>query len=206
MTLLIDAAIIIFLFALFGISHSVLASNKIKKKLIEQIGDKIAFYRLFYNVSSLVIFIAVYSVAPKPDILIYDLKFPFDLIIFGLQILSFAGLIWSVKYINAKEFLGIDQIKRYLDGNYNTEELDEHTKLVIKGPFQFTRHPIYFFSSLFLILRPTMEAGYLIMLICIIAYFYIGTFYEEKKLVERFGVEYTYYKKNIPRFFPKLHK
>lgn len=206
MTLFIDAVIIIVLFALFGVSHSILASNKFKKKLIEQIGDKIAFYRLFYNVSSLIIFIAVYSLAPKPDILIYDLKFPFDLIIFGLQILSIAGLIWSVKYINAKEFLGIDQIKRYLDGNYNTEELDEHTKLVIKGPFQYTRHPIYFFSSFFLILRPTMEAGYLIMLICIIVYFYIGTFYEEKKLVERFGVEYTYYKKNIPRFFPKLHR
>lgn len=204
MTIFLDSLIIILLFALFGISHSILASFKFKRKLIEKIGDSIAFYRLFYNISSIIIFVALYAVAPKPDIVIYDLNFPFDVIIVSLQIISIGGLIWAVKYINLKEFLGIDQIKRYLEGSYKIEDLDERTEFVVKGPFKYSRHPIYLFSTIFLILRPTMDLWYLIMLLCIFAYFYIGSYYEEKKLVERFGVEYTDYQKNVPRFFPKL--
>jgi protein-S-isoprenylcysteine O-methyltransferase Ste14 len=40
------------------------------------------------------------------------------------------------------------------------------------------------------------------MLICIIVYFYVGSFYEERKLVDKFGDEYLLYQKKVPRIFP----
>jgi protein-S-isoprenylcysteine O-methyltransferase Ste14 len=157
MSLIFEVFIIVGLFTLFSISHTLLATTKIKNKIIEKVGTKIAFYRLFYNVSS-----------------------------------------------NVKEFLGISQIKRYLKNSYNIEELDEHSTMVIKGPFKYTRHPIYFFSICFLTLRPVMDLFYLILLLCIIIYFYIGSIYEEKKLIEKFNGKYEDYQKRVPRMVPSM--
>jgi len=85
MTYIIDIVIIVFLFALFGVSHTILASSSIKKRIIENAGNKIAFYRLFYNIISVIIFLAIYEIAPKPGLIIYDLPYPYDLVTIGLS-------------------------------------------------------------------------------------------------------------------------
>ncbi len=198
----IDVILIIFLFSLFAFSHTWLASLKIKKNFVEKMGNKIAFYRLFYNSSSIIFFLFFYLVSPRPDLIVYDLHYPFDIITFALQILSFIGLIWAVRGTNLKEFVGISQIVRYLDGNYNVYDLDERQVFRKDGPFKLVRHPVYLFSILFLGLRPTMDLFYLIMFICITFYFYIGSLYEEKKLIEIFGNEYLEYQKSVPRLIP----
>lgn len=201
--IVLQTAVIVVLFFLFAYSHTWLASNKIKKNIAEKLGGKIAFYRLFYNFSSLLFFSVFYFLSPKPDVVVYDLHYPFDIITFALQVLSLAGLFWAAKPIDMMEFLGVRQIKRYLNGSYNADDLDEKQILKIEGAFKFVRHPIYFFSILFLGLRPTMSLFYLVMFICIVIYFYAGSIYEEKKLVEKFGDEYREYQKNVPRIIPE---
>lgn len=198
----LDVLIIVFLFLLFGVSHTILASNKLKENLVNIIGDKIAFYRLFYNISSIIILIALYEIAPKPNLIIYDLHYPLDIIVFALQVISIIGFFWASKGIGIMEFLGINQIFRYFDKSYNTNDLDEKSILKLNGAYKYSRHPIYLFSILFLGLRPTMDLFYLAMFICFTLYFYIGSFYEEKKLVEKYGVEYKKYQKKVPRIFP----
>lgn len=198
----LDVLIIVFLFLLFGVSHTILASNKLKENLVNVIGDKIAFYRLFYNISSLIILVALYEIAPKPNVIIYDLQYPLDIIVFSLQVISIIGFFWASKGIGIMEFLGISQIFRYFDKSYNTNDLDEKSFLKLDGAYKYSRHPIYLFSILFLGFRPTMDLFYLVMFISITLYFYIGSFYEEKKLVEKYGVEYKEYQKKVPRIFP----
>ncbi len=202
MSYLGDIFLIVLLFSLFALSHSVLASLWFKNKLAEAIGGKIAFYRAFYNFISLLIFIAVFYLMPKPDVIIYDLQFPYDLFILALQFLSLFGLVYTGFKINGKEFLGISQIKRYVQGNYNTKDLDEINELRTEGVFSFTRHPIYFFSILFLGLRPYMDLFYFVFFICLTIYFYIGAYFEEKKLIKIFGESYLEYQKNVPAIFP----
>lgn len=198
----LQTAVIVVLFSLFAFSHSWLASNKIKRNIAEKLGGKIAFYRLFYNLSSLLFFSVFYFLSPRPDVIVYDLHYPFDIITFALQVLSLIGLIWSAKTIDMMEFLGVKQIERYLNGSYNIDDLDEQQTLKIEGAFKFVRHPIYLFSILFLGLRPTMSLFYLVMFVCFVIYFYAGSIYEEKKLVEKYGDEYREYQKNVPRMIP----
>lgn len=200
--IVVDVFITVLLFLLFAFSHTWLASLKIKKNFAERMGSKIAFYRLFYNLSSLLLFAFFYFVSPKPDIIVYDLHYPFDIITFALQFLSFIGLMWAVKGTDLKEFIGYAQVQRYLNGNYAINDLDEKQIFRKEGAFKLVRHPIYLFSILFLGLRPTMDLFYLVMFICITIYFYVGSIYEEKKLIEIFGDDYKKYQQSVPRLVP----
>lgn len=206
MTLVVDVLTILFLFAIFGYTHSLLASVKVKTWFKKMFGDLIAFYRLLYNFLALLSLYMIYEVSPKPHIIIYDLPNPYDLIILIPQFLSLVGVIWAFNYICFREFLGLNQIKRFLEKRYTTE-LDEEFTLRIKGPYRFSRHPVYFFSITFLMFRPVMDLFYLTFFICIVVYFYIGSYFEEKKLVKLFGEVYEKYKKEVPGIIPiKLFK
>ena len=201
MSYVFDVIFIVILFAIFGYTHSLLASLKIKIWFRKTLGDLIAFYRLFYNLVGLLSVYLIYELSPKPHIIIYDLPNPYDLIILIPQLLSLAGVFWAFQYICFKEFLGLDQIKRFFEKRYTTE-LDEEFTLRIEGPYRYSRHPVYFFSITFLLFRPVMDLFYLTFFICIVAYFYIGSYYEEKKLVRQFGEIYENYKKEVPAIFP----
>lgn len=207
MNLALDIIITITLVTAFCVSHSYLASNKVKLAFQQRFGSLIAFYRLGYNVISIVSFIIIYLFFPKIDFVVYDLPNPFDLIILFLQMLSFLGLLWCAKYFNGLEFLGLSQIRRYLNGSYNQNDIDEKSEFRIEGPYKYSRHPVYFFSIMFLLMRSFMGLTYLIIVVIFIFYFYIGSVFEEKRLVEKFGEAYINYQKTVPRIFPiKINK
>ncbi len=197
-----DVFIIVASFALFGYLHSLLASDNIKQWFVKKFGNLIALYRFGYNLLSLVILYFMFEYLPRPDYKIYDLPSPYDFVILVPQFLGIAGFVWTLRYVCVKEFLGINQIMRLFKGTYNANELDEHMTLRIEGPYRFVRHPIYFFVIVILIFRPVMDLFYLTSLICIIAYFYIGSFYEERKLTIRFGKDYIDYQKEVPVIIP----
>lgn len=200
--IILDILLIVFLFVLFALPHTWLASLKFKRALARQIGSKIAFYRLFYNLTSFLSFAVFYAIAPKPDVIIYDLQYPYDIITFALQVLSLVGFFRAGHQMNLKEFIGVSQVSNYLKGKYDINDLDEKPTFKIEGAYKFVRHPIYLFSIMFLGLRPQMDLFYLVMFFCIVVYFYVGSLYEEKKLVELFGDDYREYQKNVPRIFP----
>ncbi len=201
MNYVIDVLIIFLLFGLYALIHSYLASIKVKEWFKKNFGDLIAFYRLAYNIFALASFYLIYELSPKPHLILYDLPNPYDLIILVPQFLALAGLFWAFKYICFKEFLGLNQVKRYFEKNYNSE-LDENLTLQLEGPFKYTRHPVYFFSILILLFRPTMDLFYLVFFLCLVIYFYIGSYFEEEKLAKHFGKIYIDYRKSVPKIFP----
>ncbi len=202
MTIVQDILLIILSFALFGFLHSYLASTGFKKKIVKEAGSYIAFYRIVYNLTAVFFFYLMYEMLPHPDEVIYDLSTPWDLIILIPQFMGIAGIIWTLRYFSGAEFLGINQAVRWFKGEYKTKELDEHLTLRIEGPYKFSRHPLYLFTIIFLLFRPVMDIFYLTFFLCIVAYFYAGSFFEEKKLIETFGEEYAEYRKSVPRIFP----
>jgi methanethiol S-methyltransferase len=197
-----DVIIIIFTFAIFGYIHSLLASNKLKRIAAEKFGNLMAFYRLVYNFLSFISLYILWIILPRPDLLIYDLPNPWDIIILVPQILSLAGIIWTAGYFSLWEFTGISQIIRWLHDDYDINDLDEKLSFRTDGPYGYSRHPVYFFVITFLLFRPTMNLFYLTFFISVALYFYIGSFYEERKLTAKFGEEYRKYREKVPRIFP----
>lgn len=198
----IDVLLIILYFSVFGLLHTYLASLPVKTKLASKYPELLPFYRLVYNIIALVSFYLLYELSPKPDLIIYDLPYPFDFIILIPQFLSLAGILWTAKYFSLLEFTGIGQVIRYFKGEYGNSDLDEIPTLRIEGPYRYTRHPVYFFTILFIVFRPVMSLFYLVFMLCIITYFYVGSFYEEKKLRQIFGDTYIKYAQYVPRMVP----
>lgn len=202
MNYVIDVIVLIILFSLYGFIHSILASEKVKVFFRKIFGKLIAFYRLGFNVFAFVGLYFIWDLAPHPSLQIYKLPPPYDYLVFIPQLFSFIGLIWCFKYICFKEFIGLSQIDRYLKNEYSDNELDENYSFRIEGPYKYSRHPIYFFSIIFLLFRAEMDLFYLTMFISFVAYFYIGSYYEEKKMVRLFGDDYRDYQKKVSRIFP----
>ena len=202
MNYVFDVIVLVFLFALYGFIHSVVASEKVKVYFKKIFGKLIAFYRLMYNVFALVGLYFIWELAPHPSLQIYKLPPPYDYLVLIPQFISLVGMIWCFKYICFKEFVGLNQVDRYLRNEYSDKDLDENYTLRIEGPYKYSRHPIYFFSIIFLMFRAEMSLFYLTMFISFTSYFYIGSYYEEKKMVRLFGDDYRGYQKKVPRIFP----
>jgi methanethiol S-methyltransferase len=202
MSYVFSVSVLILAIVFFGFSHSFLASLKVKNYIRDNFPRLIPFYRLIYNIISFIILFLFFIYLPQPDITIYDLIKPYDFIILAFQFLSLLGLLWTFRYFSYKEFLGISQIARWYRRSYNLNDLDEKMTLKIKGPYKYMRHPVYFFSILFLVFRPYMDLTYLVLLIGSVVYFYVGSSYEEKKLIKIFGEDYKNYQKAVPRILP----
>jgi len=202
MNLLADITITVLLSSFFCIVHSILASNKVKKAFQNKFGDLIAYYRIGYNIISAIMLITIYLYLPLINITLYDLPNPYDLIILFVQLLSLVGFVWSARYFSSGEFIGLSQIKRLRNGSYNSEDLDEYSTFRIEGPYKYSRHPVYFFTIMFLVMRPVMGLTYFIIVVIFVVYFYIGSVFEETRLVEKFGTIYTEYQKTVPRIIP----
>lgn len=203
MKIFTEIIVTVLLFAIFASIHSFLAQLSIKQRIAEEAGNKIAFYRIFYNAVSVILFMFFWKLSPDSGYYLYDLDTPYDLIIVTLQILSLFGIIWAFNSSrNSYEFLGLSQVKRYLRGEYQISDLDEKNRLVFSGAYKLCRHPVYFFTILFLGLRPAMSVFYLVFFICSVVYFYIGSLLEEKRLEKILGEAYIEYKNKVPGIIP----
>jgi protein-S-isoprenylcysteine O-methyltransferase Ste14 len=79
-------------------------------------------------------------------------------------------------------------------------------KLVISGPYRYTRNPMAF--GRFLVYLSLAAAGFSPVMLGLSVLFYLPFSlwyfkkYEEPELTERFGEEYREYRKSTPLFFP----
>lgn len=190
-----------FCFALF---HSILAADSVKNWFAAKLKNYFAFYRLTYNLISLLSFYLVYEFTPRPYAPIYELPTPYDFLILIPQMISLLFLLYSLKFVDKREFLGIGQVVRFFNKKYSPAQMDDISILRLDGPYKFSRHPIYLFTTLFLLFRSQMDLFDFSFLILIIAYFYIGSIFEERKLIKKYGALYESYRSNTGRIFPKI--
>ena len=195
-----DIIVILLCSFIFGFLHSWLASNKVKRFIRKQGITFIAFYRYIYNIFTIFLIAMFMYIVPRPDLIIYDLKYPYDLLMLIPQFVSLVFVIAAFLNNDLGELSGISQIIRWFKKEYTEDDNDERTVLNTGGLYKFSRHPLYLFIMLFLLFRPVMDLFSLTINVCCAAYFYIGSIYEERKLEEKFGEAYREYKKRVRRF------
>jgi steroid 5-alpha reductase family enzyme len=199
-----DIFLLIFLWGLFGFVHSIMISNSFREMVIKFTGRtfEVYFYRIVYNFISLIIYsIIIYFVKSSPEMFLlpHSLRYAFNIISF----MGFLIAITAFFQTDVLEFLGLKQLWRFfMKGKGKQKNLFGYDKLVINGMYRFIRHPMYFGVSLVFLFNPFISLLTLADRICAVSYLFIGTFFEEKRMLRVFGNEYRVYKENVPRFIP----
>lgn len=183
---------------LYGALHSFLASRTAKgwvRRRFGPAGDR--FYRLFFNLIGGLTFLPVMAVvAALPGPTLYRIPAPWLYLTGALQALSIALLAVGVLQTDAWHFLGLRQLISPLSG--------EPSQLQVRGLYRWVRHPLYSAGLLFIWLTPMMTASVLAFNLGLTAYIYIGSLFEERRLVAEFGQTYRDYRCRVPRLIPYL--
>jgi len=80
------------------------------------------------------------------------------------------------------------------------------TRLVTDGLYAYIRHPLYIAGLIFIWFSPDMTLNRLVLWVILSLYILIGAYFEERKLLNDFGVEYAEYKAKTPMLIPGLSK
>ena len=194
------------IFLLFCISHSYLAEASVKEEIFERFPCIQPFYRILYSLLSVLLLALWFWYIPNESTLVYSVSGFFKGLILSVKFISIIFFIYALLKFNLGVFVGTRQIKDFLKHKKNPEYLDEPQKgeLITTGLQKYVRHPLYTFSILVLITNPSPTITEAYLSSCLILYFWIGSYFEEKKLIQRFGEEYKSYQTNTGRFFPKI--
>ena len=180
------------------IIHSVLISNKFISFIKTILGTKFRFYRISYNLFSLITFIPIilYSELNTGD---YIFIWNGHLETIRGAILLFSLFLFSAgaKHYDGLVFLGIRQIKFFS----NHKSLKESGGLDMSGILSVIRHPWYSATILLLWTR-NIDINICIVNVILTAYLIIGSFLEEGKLSIEFGEKYRLYQQNVSMLFP----
>jgi len=183
------------LWIIYCVLHSVLASDRVKKKIRRNVSD-FKWYRISYSLFALFFLIALFYYQIRlPTVQLFSLT---DIILTAGIILSTSGLLLMVVCIR-KYFMNLSGLRNLFVENFSNE-------LQITGVHRYVRHPLYlgtfaFIWGLFLLL-PYLSL--LITNIVITVYTMIGITLEEKKLMAEFGESYSKYRSIVPKLFPSF--
>lgn len=187
--------ILIALWLLFFISHSLLAATKVKAFFENKMKIAPPQYRLLYNaVAAFFLIGIVFQLLKMPSEKIFERTYFTFGIGCGFVVVSLGLLKLAFKNINLSAFLGFSA---------NSES----SGLVTTGLYTLVRHPLYFGSTVFFIgiflVQPTwtiaVSVGFSIV------YIIIGIEFEERKLRQVFGSEYEDYARGKKKFLPFVY-
>lgn len=193
---------IILALLLYGALHSLTAALRVKAIFVTLIGQRayLGWYRLFYNSISAITLLPVLAlIVTEPGENVWMIDGPPALLFRALQLVGVLGVLISFLQIDALRFAGLRQAFAYVNGDplpLPSEPLSRG------GVYALVRHPLYFFSMLFLWFEPNMSAAWLGFCIGSTLYFVLGSLLEERKMRRAFGEEYAAYQRQVAWMIP----
>jgi protein-S-isoprenylcysteine O-methyltransferase Ste14 len=189
-----ETTLFIFRFSLFAVVHSLLALPTVKMKCTGRSRHLFRFYRLYYNIVSLLLFGWVLS-AFKSSAILYVVPGVWSLVLYFMQLVFLVILFFCLRQTGMAEFLGVSAV--------SVDECNA-TRLVTDGWYRVVRHPLYLFSMLFLLSNPVISSRGLLLTLVSAVYFFIGARLEEHRLLLAFGSKYETYQRTVPFIFPRI--
>lgn len=180
-------------------AHSLLARPSVVRCVKNWLGPRHACYRFLYNIVSLV------SLVPVLQVYLW---------IPGKTVLFWPGWLWPVPWcmrglaiylllagghrIDMCRFLGVVPGK---PAGVHVQTGSE--PLVVDGIFRYIRHPWYL-AGLLLLWGRDLAARDLVTAVLLSVYLYLGSVFEERRLLAEYGESYRRYREEVPRFCPRF--
>jgi methanethiol S-methyltransferase len=192
----ISHIILVVLWLLFGVLHSVLAAEWFKRLMQRRLGGRYKYYNFAYSVFALLTLIGI---------LIFQFNMESRLLFVAPGWVKL--LLWLPVLVGVVIMAVV--IKKYFFSLSGISVFYKHQPpiaLELGGLNRYVRHPLYFGTLLFVwgvfFVAPYLNG--LLACIVITGYTLLGARLEEKKLVKQFGEQYVSYKEKVPMLIPGL--
>jgi protein-S-isoprenylcysteine O-methyltransferase Ste14 len=188
---ILRVAILIGGLVLFSVLHSVLAAEAVRRHGEARLGRSPQLYRLLYILLAVGLLVAALIGSRGPWPLLWRAEGWRRGLLVGVEALALAGFLATVRSLDVLRFLGLRGAPRPATERPQT-----------RGTYRLCRHPLYFFTAVLFTALPTMDLRWLIVAAWLWLYGYVGSIFEERKLVAAFGEEYRRYRDTHWRLLP----
>lgn len=182
----------------FFVQHSVMVRQGFRIFLTRFMPS--AYHGVVYAISSgMALMMLVIFWQPSDRFLVHLPFFYYGAILLIIAFSS-AGFFWSIRALSGFDALGIKPLSRHMKGDTPPEPM----AFVVKGPYLFVRHPLYFLSLLIIWAGPVTSFDRILHNILWTIWIYFGAMLEEKDLVNCFGEPYKKYQADVPMLIPDI--
>lgn len=176
--------------------HSLLASLALKRWVAARHPDWMPGYRLFFNAAAVLLIIPPLALAYlDPGPWLWRWTGIGGWIANGLALLAVLGFVWSLRWYDGAEFLGLRQWRG------KVRSVQDQERFRISPLHRYVRHPWYSLG-LVLIWTRDMDPAFLLTAVLATLYFVIGSRLEERKLIQYHGDVYRRYRRQVPALIP----
>jgi methanethiol S-methyltransferase len=151
---------------------------------------------IYAIISGLVLTAFVLLWQPSQTVLLL-IEGPLQVLLRTISLLATAGFIWGVRSLRTFDAFGRMPIVDFLSGKQQ-----KPPDLVIRGPYVWVRHPLYFFSLALIWSNPAVTSDRLLFNVLWTLWIIIGSYLEEKDSLAEFGARYGDYQKTVPMLLP----
>ena len=188
--------IIILLFTLYFVLHSLLASLWVKQHVATCCPGLVPYYRLLFNgVALLLVLPLLYVIWRYPGETLWQWQGLGFYLTSALALGAVGLFIYSLSLYDMHEFLGLRQIAEH------SAQVRDQEHLKISPLHRFVRHPWYFII-LVLIWTRDLTTTQLLTYSLVTLYLVVGSRLEERKLIAYHGEVYAHYRKRVPGLIP----
>jgi protein-S-isoprenylcysteine O-methyltransferase Ste14 len=184
------------LWLLYFASHSMLASVWLKRQVARRWPGLMPAYRLLFNLLALLLLLApvamMHHLRGEP---LWQWGGLWGWVANALALLALLGVIWSLRYYDGREFLGLRQWQM------RARSVEDQEAFHLSPLHRFVRHPWYSLA-LVLIWTREMDPALLLTALLVTLYFVVGSRLEERKLMAYHGEIYRRYRERVPALAP----
>lgn len=189
--LLVDAV----LSMLFFVQHSGMVRQSFRSWLAQIIPR--TYHPAVYAIASglaLVTLVVLWQASPTA---LFAIHGPLSWLPRVFSLLAIAGCLWGMLALGGFDAFGRPPIASLLHGQRLKPPC-----FVVRGPYRWVRHPLYFFSLLLIWATPDMTSDRLLFNVLWTSWIVLGSYLEERDLVAEFGERYRAYQQTVPMLLP----
>ena len=179
----------------FFVQHSGMIRRSFRRWSSQYVQEK--HQGVLYTISSSLVLILIAVFWQQSSYELVSAQGPLRWCLRGVFCLSCAGIVWGLRSLGKIDAFGLDSLR-----NPEPEAKVAQTSLMIRGPYRWVRHPLYFFCLLMIWSCPDLTADRLLFNILWTGWIVVGTVLEERDLSESFGEDYRNYQRQAPMLLP----
>jgi protein-S-isoprenylcysteine O-methyltransferase Ste14 len=179
----------------FFIQHSVMLRRLFRRWLAKFI--RAEYHGALFTIASGVVLLILVAFWQKSA---YVLAAPQGIIRWMMRavfILAILGVYWGFRALGSLDGFGLSPILNNLRGKDPPS-----MPLIVRGPYRWVRHPLYFFCLLLIWSCPDLSLDRLLFNVLWSTWVLVGSLFEERDLVADFGESYRDYQRKVPMLIP----